>query len=233
MSGWLPPANPARLAALGAVTAWLPAAQGDASPTPSLTMAPTDDVIRFQNGTAEQLIEELMSTNSDVEFRNVVGSAHLADCAAVFTNGRAAGRLMKKNATTHEPLKDGNGDYVPSKTWILPDRGVILSSGAPADLNDQDADNQSTNHGADGDADLAASVGRATYDACVLTFEFRCTSVAYVPAVSFRYIWGSDEYYEVSGLTFPRRKHVCVWIIPDKRGPKPFTNNADAGAAIC
>ena len=69
-------------------------------------------------------------------------------------------------------------------------------------------DDQTTQHGAGGDPDLKASVdasngfGNAIYDACVLSFEFRCTSDAYVPRVSFNYIWGSEEYYEYVDSAF-------------------------------
>ena len=96
------------------------------------------DLVHFDVRTADALVDELMSADADVEFRNVRGSAHLAACAALFTNGHAAGTLMRKDPTTGALERDADGRYVPSDTFILPERGVILSSGAPVHFNGND-----------------------------------------------------------------------------------------------
>ena len=99
MWGSLPFASLARLSSWQELWSCCRQQSGDrlASPTPSLTPTPTDDLLGFQNRTVEQLIDKLMSSSSDVEFHNVNGSTNLADCDTLSTYGRAAVRLVKKN----------------------------------------------------------------------------------------------------------------------------------------
>ena len=71
----------------------------------------SEDLVHFDVRTAQQLVDELMSADADVEFRHVAGSSHLAECAALFTNGRAAGTLMRQDADGNK-LEDGDGNYI-------------------------------------------------------------------------------------------------------------------------
>ena len=88
--------------------------------------------------------------------------------------------------------------------------GIILSSGTPKDFCWNDSDQQTTRFETAGDGDLERVVEQNsgqkvfTYDACVIQFDFRCAEGDFVltPEVSFEYIFGSEEYYEVSPRTF-------------------------------
>jgi len=115
------------------------------------------------------------------------------------------GTLFTKDADG-VPILDGNGMLVPSSTNVIPDRGVILSTGLPDDFFYNDADSHTTNYTdlgpeVGGDADLLNSIIGATasgtlcpfsnagqtdgvngsalaiHDACVLEFEFRCANL--------------------------------------------------------
>ncbi len=78
-------------------------------------------------------------------------------------------------------------------------RGIILSSGGVPDAaGPNDSDNTSTSRGDAGDPDLTLLSGQATHDASVIEFDF-------VPSgsqVSFRYVFGSEEYNEFVASQF-------------------------------
>ncbi|MCK9399537.1 MAG: T9SS type A sorting domain-containing protein [Bacteroidales bacterium] len=71
--------------------------------------------------------------------------------------------------------------------------GIILTSGnvtiAPGPNN---AGNAGQDSGQPGDPDLTAIAGIATFDACVLEFDF----IPQSSTVSFKYVFGSEEYHE-------------------------------------
>lgn len=89
---------------------------------------------------------------------------------------------------------------------MIPDSGIILSTGNPEDFNGQDSDEATTNFKVlDGDEDLQTVLpinsngGTAPiYDACYLKFEFRCPEETdvFTPRVNFDYVFASEEYYE-------------------------------------
>ena len=184
---------------------------GQSSPT--VSPAPSTDLMQFDTSIpAADLVNDLLNSNGDVEVRNIQASVNIAQCAAKFRRGHTLGNLYQKDAN-NDLIKDADGNYIESNTPILMDEGIVLSSGSPAHLNWQDADDQTTKHAACSgnvctDADLKASVdasngwNNAVYDACVLQFQFRCTSDAYIPQVSFKYIFGSEEYYEYVNSAF-------------------------------
>ena len=95
-----------------------------------------DGPLQFdQSLTGAQLVEELLSADADLEFRNVRGSSHLDRCAALFANGHAAGVSFEKDPATGALAVDANGDYMPSAAFAIPDRGVMLSTGQSAQFN--------------------------------------------------------------------------------------------------
>ena len=99
-----------------------------------------------------------------------------ASCAGTFTNGVIAANT-------------------------LPDAGIVLSTGDPTSLPNQNSDGQSKIHSTAGDADLSALVGGATTnDACVLEITF--TPDPNTSAIGFTYVFGSDEYNEFSSSSF-------------------------------
>jgi hypothetical protein len=82
--------------------------------------------------------------------------------------------------------------------------GLILSSGNIADVvGPNDTDGQTTSYGALSDADLnalLAATGHTSFDACSLTFDF--TAPAGGGAVSFDYVFSSEEYNEYTHTSF-------------------------------
>ena len=174
----------------------------------------------------DDLINNLLSTAGDVEFRSKGGEAtkqvelsHLQNCAVQFTNGYELGTLFAKDPNTYELINDGNSSnpiYRPTNTTIIPNEGIILSSGEPNALWNQDSDKYTKDWDSPlgGDPDLfvtanedelcsSCSTAYAIRDACVLEFDFRCTGgEQYVPEVSFKYIFGSEEYYEYVNSEF-------------------------------
>jgi hypothetical protein len=183
-----------------------PTAKPTAKPTVKPTM-PTVGIIQFQSVPASTLVNNLISATGDIEINSIVASSHITECAALYTKGHQLGTLFKKGPN-NELLKDANGNYIPTDVPLIPDQGLILSSGKPADLNWNNQDDMTTSFTAGGDADLKRTVdesngqNNAVFDACMLQFQFRCTSDAYVPVASFRYSFGSEEYYEYVDSAF-------------------------------
>ena len=138
----------------------------------------------FDDKDAVSLVRNVLrDPNGYVEFQNIQASTH--DCYKYFYNG------------------DVMGQHLVSGNPLIPSEGIIMSSGDPEQFCWNDSDQNSNNFLEEGDPDLTAVVQQSsrysqTYDACVLQFEFRCANQDLVsePEVSFRYVWGSDEYYE-------------------------------------
>jgi hypothetical protein len=117
---------------------------------------------------------------SNVQFTGPPG------CAGLFTGGQDA----------VENLPD------------FPDEGIVLSTGNPASLHQQNGGGESTAYNTPGDADLEAVVGVPTHDACVLEFDFTCT-LDPCP-IAFDYVWGSEEYNEYVGSLF---NDIFAWLL--------------------
>ena len=138
----------------------------------------------FDTKDAASLVRNVLSDpNGHVEFQNIQSSSH--GCYKYFYNGDVMGHHLTTNAQ------------------LIPTEGIIMSSGDPEEFCWNDSDQNSNNFELGGDADLTAVVQESsrysqTYDACVIEFEFRCAdeNLVSVPEVSFRYVWGSEEYYE-------------------------------------
>ena len=173
-----------------------------------------DDDFTFETIDGEEV---LVSKSGDLQVKAWTPlNSDLCECAALFTRGHMLGSLYQRNETRNELghytlLTDENGNYIPTDPpqYLVPDEGIILSSGNPIHFNMNDRDDMTTQHQTGGDPDLHHTVNTETphpnehlgaswsvYDACTLQFEFRCTSEAYVPELSFRYSFGSEEYYE-------------------------------------
>ena len=159
-------------------------------------------VVEFQSFTKEDLVKYLMADNGDVEYDSIDATDLFDDCARYFTNGHSLGNF--KNTTgdvDNGPLLDSDGNEIP----IVPDAGIILSSGKPSDFNDQTSDGKTTRFGVqdvDNLGGLNDYVDYSVFDACWIKFRFKCTSDAYVPVVSFNYVFGSEEYYEYANTAF-------------------------------
>lgn len=176
--------------------------------SPSITSQPTDGIF-IQPYSAQTLVDNLVK--GDVQTFNVQSSPHINECGALLANGQLFGNLYARGpAPNYELLVDAEGNYIPTNIPIAPTEGIILSSGYPSTIWKQDSDKETADFGRDGDVDLDATVaadplqgGAAaydTYDACILEFDFKCgdssEGISYVPRVSFKYVFGSEEYYE-------------------------------------
>ena len=164
--------------------------------------------MQFDIVNAATLVENLISSTGNVEISNIKSSSHIEQCASLFRRGHTLGNLYQKDPITNELLKDENGDYILTDTPIVPDEGIILSSGSPQHLNWNDEDDTTLSHNVGGDMDLKRTVDQSNgennsiFDACILQFDFRCTGEGYVPGIEFKYIFGSEEYYEYVNSKF-------------------------------
>lgn len=156
--------------------------------------------VGFQYASKENLIQYLVADNGDVEYKDIETAPIFSDCARYFTNGHSLGNLINTTGDVNNgPLLDSDGNEIP----IVPDEGIILSSGKPSDFNNQTSDSKTTIFDVDSpDADLQKYVDFVVRDACWIKFKFKCTSDAYVPVVSFNYVFGSEEYYEYVNTEF-------------------------------
>ncbi|KAL3798635.1 hypothetical protein ACHAW5_001279 [Stephanodiscus triporus] len=180
------------------------------------TQPPNLQLMQFTtNRTKEQLVQALIASNGDVEFKDVVSTSNVGDCGALYTGGHTLGNLMQRGPGPDYALEtDANGNYIPTTTPLVPNEGIILSSGDPRGFNWNDADDLTkvfsessvTTHPllADLRKDVNLQSGRSNsfFDGCAISFKFRCTSDAYVPEVSFKYVFGSEEYYEYVDSAF-------------------------------
>jgi hypothetical protein len=157
--------------------------------------------VNFAQKTPEELVNILLDLHGDVQVANISATAAFDQCARYFNNGYSLGNFTNTTGNVDNgPLLDSNGVPIP----IVPDQGVMLSSGNPSDFNYQTSDGKTTKFSVfSTDLDLQNYVKPySVFDACWLKFRFKCTSEAYVPQVSFNYVFGSEEYYEYANTAF-------------------------------
>ncbi|KAL7467650.1 hypothetical protein ACHAXS_007895 [Conticribra weissflogii] len=159
----------------------------------SATLPVAKALMSFQQLASLSLVQKFMAEDGDVEFQNIrVPPSGMSDkCMRYFTGGETLGNAP------------GTG------TPVLFDKGIMLSSGLPSDFNGNNNDFTTYTHSttvvytdsqlrdyvwASDPALKANNIG--VYDACFLEFEFKCIGDGYVPEVSFKYVFGSEEYYE-------------------------------------
>jgi len=143
--------------------------------------------VLFEARAAADLLQNVLARpGSNIRFQNIHASSHA--CFNMFTNGHAL--------ETHQL----SGEYV------LPESGIIMSSGSPADFCRNDSDENTNDWKEGGDANLTAVAQRSnihaqTYDACIIEFEFKCADnfEGVTSEVSFDYVFGSEEYFEYNG----------------------------------
>ena len=145
--------------------------------------AKEEDGITFSSSlSAEELVENYFRNPEDpVEFRNVAASDH--SCFALFTNGHSAGGHSLFNQ------------------FLLPNEGILMSTGKPEDFHINDSDETTTDFGiTTGDIHLEHNLAQGTQvlDPCFIQFEFSCpeTTDIYTPQVRFDYVFGSEEYLQ-------------------------------------
>jgi hypothetical protein len=178
-------------------------------PTYGGTQPPNLQLMQFNmNVTKDQIISSLVSDTGDVEVGMIDATGILPNCAALYSGGHSLGKIMQRGpAPDYALLTDENGTYIPSDTYIAPNNGIILSSGDPRRFNWNDGDMDTVEHSTSespsswvselrADVYNQSKVQASFYDSCAISFQFRCKSNGYVPRVSFKYVFGSEEYYE-------------------------------------
>ena len=143
----------------------------------------TENTLTFSSLSAEDLVANyLRNAENLVQIRNVASSSH--SCFALFDNGHSVGRNEVSNQ------------------FLLPNKGVILSTGNPEDFHTNDSDETSTNFGlATGDISLEHELPSSrtqVLDPCFIEFEFSCPGETdiYTPVLRFDYVFGSEEYFK-------------------------------------
>jgi hypothetical protein len=95
------------------------------------------------------------------------------------------------------------------------DAGIILCTGNASDIAQVGSMTMSTDQGQAGDGNLNAISSAATYDACVLEFDF----IPFSDSIQFRYVFGSEEYPEYVNSTY---NDIFAFFIT---GPNPAGGN--------
>lgn len=113
-----------------------------------------------------------------------------------------------------------------SGLWGLPP-GIMLSSGQVIDYGDGPNTSEffSTDYGAGGHGDLTDLAGYQTYDATSFGFDFRASQ----DAISFNFLFGSDEYAEFVGTQY--NDAFGAWLT-DSSGTKTQLSFDDCGNPI-
>lgn len=83
-----------------------------------------------------------------------------------------------------------NGTFISVSTPLVLDSGILLTTGRSIQTIGAESFLANTNNGTAGDPALAVLAGAATFDACVLQFDF----VPNGDTISFNYQFGSEEY---------------------------------------
>jgi len=129
------------------------------------------------------LVHALISSGGDIEIddQSVTLTGPSAACAKQFFGGL---------------------NLVPDED-IFFDEGIILSTGTPTFIQEQNSGEQSSCFSDsiyDGDEILSALIGMETYDACILEFKFKPAKG--LRSLWFNYAFGSEEYLEYVGSEF-------------------------------
>ena len=146
----------------------------------------------------EDLVKKFIAIDGDVQVSNIKASTHYDKCTRYYSGGNSMGFAWEKDKI--------NGNLTDS--YLIPDQGIILSTGNPLHFESNDSDQQTTQwYNSSGnffDYDLYKTLNNpaSVFDACYLQFDFKCTSDAYVPQISFEYMFGSEEYYEYVNSPF-------------------------------
>ena len=160
-------------------------------PTSEPTSPPFDEIVlKINHGSMSftypnpvDLVTTLLQDHSDIEVRNVTATSPVdgLSCWAAFDNGHSAGVI------------GDTGEY------LLPDQGVIMSTGQPANFNGNDSDESTYTFVRSPTEDTSIAMllvgdDAKVYDPCTLQFDFRCPPAA--DSASLDFVFGSEEYYE-------------------------------------
>ena len=119
-----------------------------------------------QASSAQDAGRSMLIAGENIQFCNMNVSSQA--CFRTFVNGHAMGTTALGS--------DGMGTV---DEYLLPEQGMIMSTGDLDRFCINDSDVETTQWGTPGDEDLTSIASRTnqdalTYDACLLDFEFRC-----------------------------------------------------------
>jgi hypothetical protein len=136
-----------------------------------------------QASSAQDAVRNILTAGENIQFRNVRASSHA--CFKTFTNGHAMGTsttTATAAAGSNNNIGGGGGTAETSShntgdPYLLPERGLIMSTGDPDQFCINDSDVQTTQWGTPGDTDLtsiASGTNQAalTYDAVSCAHSF-------------------------------------------------------------
>ncbi len=129
----------------------------------------------------------------------------------------------KKEGFNQPAYQEGKNTDSENNKFLIPDDGILLSSGDPTDISESSPNHPGTNHFVGGDEELTDYLNVTTYDACYIEFEFRCKPNEYIEAgtpaqVSFNYQFVSQEYFDGSSFHDAFAfffNHENVGLLPD------------------
>ena len=113
----------------------------------------------------------------------------------------------------------GSGTFTVTSSNLGMDSGIVLTCGRAAASVGTVATFASNVTGNGGDPDLTAVIGGATYDKCILEFDFETIG----DTVKFNYVFGSEEYLGYTCTTF---NDVFGFFLSGPGITGPYTNNS-------
>ena len=84
--------------------------------------------------TKEELIEKFIASDAEIDITNIKASPIYDKCTRYFTGGHTMGYAWENDVM----------DGTLTDTYLLPDEGILLSSGNPLDFESNDSDQQTT-----------------------------------------------------------------------------------------
>ncbi|MBL7765721.1 MAG: choice-of-anchor L domain-containing protein [Chitinophagaceae bacterium] len=109
---------------------------------------------------------------------------------------KLSGPGVKVTNATMQCQANQSGLFVVTASNIGIDSGIVLTTGVASSnfpvygVNGLEANLANTNQGTIGDPDLTTLAGTATYDRCILEFDFKANG----DSIFFKYVFGSEEY---------------------------------------
>ena len=138
-----------------------------------------------QSSSALNVAQDILVAGEDIQLRNVSASSHA--CYKMFTNGHAMGTIATTaTATTTTtgllgPTANNNGTTSTVLTnddqYLLPDRGLLMSTGDPDTFCINDSDEQTKSWGTTGDMDLTRIARKNVGAELTSTFDAVSSSV--------------------------------------------------------
>ncbi len=157
-------------------------------------------------------------THAQVTVTPTNNAAVLAQ-ALVGTGVTVTNPTLDCGASPQGSVNYGSGLFTVTSSNLGMDSGIVLTCGTAAASVGPVANFASSGTGNGGDPDLTAVIGGATFDKCILEFDFETVG----DTVRFNYVFGSEEYLGYTCTTF---NDVFGFFISGPGIAGPYTNGA-------